>query len=388
MTMAAPVTLPIYADEFLLRQDMTFLNHGSFGACPRPVFDVYQAWQRELESQPVEFLGRRITDLIHAARARLATYLGSCPEDLVFVPNATAGINAVARSIPLQPGDEVLGTNHEYGAVDRTWRFVCGHRGARYIAQPLAIPVHSPDEIIEQLWAGVTDRTRVISVSHVTSWSALTFPVAEICARAREAGILTVIDGAHAPGQIKLDLPALDADFYTGNCHKWLCAPKGAGFLYARADRQHLIDPLIVSHGWESETPGASRFHDHYDWSGTHDPAAYLSVPAAIDFQSKRDWPHVQVACHRLVQSARERLSSLTGLAPISPDTPAWYGQMCTLPLPPGERIEFQARLWQEYQIEIPILHWQDQRFMRISIQAYNRPEDVDRLVAALGELL
>ncbi len=388
MATDSTLTLPVYADEFLLRRDVTFLNHGSFGACPRPVFSVYQEWQRELEAQPVDFLGRRMGDLLHAARARLATYLGTSSDELVFVPNATSGINVVARSLPLEPGDEILGTNHEYGAVDRTWRFVCRHRGARYINQPLALPINSPEKFLEQLWAGVTERTRVISISHITSFSALKFPVEEACRRAREAGILTVIDGAHVPGQIDLALDTLGADFYTGNCHKWLCAPKGAGFLYARVDMQHLLEPLVVSHGWESETPGASRFHDHFDWSGTHDPAAYLSIPAAIDFQAERDWPRVRAACHSLAKVARERIGAWTELPQICPDSTDWWGQMCTIPLPPGDARELHRRLWEEFRIEIPTMTWQNRRFIRVSIQAYNSPADVDHLLAALAELV
>src|SRR5262245_16903128 len=219
-------TLPVAAGEFLLRPEITFLNHGSFGACPRPVFEIFQAWQRELEAQPVEFLGRRISQLLAEARARLASYVGTQADHLVFVPNATYGVNVVARSLELQPGDEVLTTNHEYGAADRAWRFNCARRGVRYISRPIALPAECDEPIADQLWAGVTERTRVIFLSHITSPTALIFPVAEICRRARAAGIMTVVDGAHAPGQIDLDLEGMGVDFYSGNCHKWLCAPK------------------------------------------------------------------------------------------------------------------------------------------------------------------
>ena len=211
--------------HFLLRPAVAFLNHGSFGACPAPVFEAYQRWQRELEAQPAEFLGRRLqgsAGLLAQARARLARYVGTRPDDLVFVPNATHGMNIVARSFPLEPGDDVLATDHEYGAVERTWRFNCEQRGARYRAQPITLPVSGAEALVEQLWQGVTERTRAIVVSHIASPSALIFPVAEICRRAAAAGILTVVDGAHAPGHIDLALDALGADFYTGNCHKWL----------------------------------------------------------------------------------------------------------------------------------------------------------------------
>jgi isopenicillin-N epimerase len=208
-------------DEFLLRPEVVFLNHGSFGACPRPVFEEYGRWQRELEAQPVEFLGRRFPALMREAREKLAAYVGAQTDDLVFVPNATTGLNVVARSLPIEPGDEVLATNHEYGALDRTWRFVCGKRSAAYINQPVPLPLESPEQVVEAVWSGVTSRTRVLFLSHIPSPTALIFPVQELVRRARETGLWTVIDGAHAPGQIQLDLSVLEADFYAGNCHKW-----------------------------------------------------------------------------------------------------------------------------------------------------------------------
>jgi len=386
MPISSATRLPIDADQFLLRPGMTFLNHGSFGACPRPVFNTYQNWQRKLEEQPVEFLGRRINELLADARAPLAAYLGTHADHLVYVPNATYGVNIVARSLELQPGDQVLATNHEYGAADRAWRFVCRQRGATYINQPIALPLENADSFVEQLWAGVTERTRAIFMSHITSPTALILPIEEICRRAREVGILTVIDGAHAPGQIDLALDALGADFYTGNCHKWMNAPKSAGFLYARPERQPLLHPLIVSWGWESETPGSSPFIDYFEWRGTHDPAAYLSVPAALDFMAARDWPQVRAACHELLLEAERRISELTGLAPISaPDT---FVQMRTIPLPPCDLKVLKERLWDEYQIEVPMVGWGRGHYVRVSIQCYNGPNDVNRLVEGLKRLL
>ncbi|HLV98876.1 MAG TPA: aminotransferase class V-fold PLP-dependent enzyme [Ktedonobacterales bacterium] len=377
--------------EYLLREGITFLNHGSYGACPRPVFEVYQRWQRELAAQPVEFLGRRLHDLLGSAREALAAYVGTAADNLVFVPNATHGMNIVARSLRLEPGDEVLGTTHEYGAVERTWRFICGQAGAEYRSQPITLPVDNPETLIEQLWQGVTERTRVLVVSHITSPTALIFPIAAICRRAAAQGILTVIDGAHAPGQIDLALDTLGADFYTGNCHKWLCAPNGAGFLYARPERQALLQPLVVSWGWQARTPGPSPFQDFFGWTGTADPSAYLSVPAAIAFQTQHNWPQVRAACHALAGQARERIATLTSLEQICPDSPDWWAQMCTLPLPISHSAAGDAlkqRLWDEYQIEVPIVDWQDKWFVRVSIQAYDAPSDVDRLVDALSRLL
>ncbi|MGB0383724.1 MAG: aminotransferase class V-fold PLP-dependent enzyme [Ardenticatenaceae bacterium] len=379
---------PELAQDFLLRPDVTFLNHGSFGACPRPVFERYQAWQRELEAQPVEFLGRRLTGLLAEARARLAAYVGTDADNVVFVPNATKGTNIVARSLDLQPGDEVLGTNHEYGAAERTWRFVCRQRGARYLSQTISLPVDDPDAAVEQFWAGVTERTRVIFLSHITSPTALILPVEQICQRAKAAGILTVIDGAHAPGQIDLNLDQLGADFYTGNCHKWLCAPKGSGFLYAPPERQPLLQPLVVSWGWESRNPGPSPFIDYLEWVGTNDPAAYLSVPAAIDYQTQHNWHDVRRACHQLGRQIRHDIQTLTGQPHIAPDSQTWWMQLFALPIQTDNPAQLKERLWDEHQIEVPIITWEEHTFVRLSLQAYNAPQDGAKLLEALKQLL
>jgi isopenicillin-N epimerase len=371
---------------FLLRPDMVFLNHGSFGACPRPVFAVYQEWQRALESQPVEFLGRRWPGLLAEARAALGAYLGADAADLVFVPNATVAVNTVARSLRLAPRDEVLATDLEYGAVDHTWQYLCARAGATYVRQAIPLPAQTPDALVDALWQGVTPHTRVICVSHITSQTALILPVAEICRRARAAGILTVIDGAHVPGQLDLDLATLGADFYAGNCHKWLCAPKGAGFLYVRRDRQAMIDPLVVSWGWQED--GTASFVDRLEWTGTRDIAGYLTVPAAIAFQAEHDWPRRRGECHALLQDIRRRVNALTGLPPLCPDSPDWYGQLATMWLPPCDPLALQARLWDEARVEVPLGLAGTTPFIRVSIQAYNTPADGDALLAALETLL
>lgn len=375
-------------DLFLLRPGVVYLNHGSFGACPRPVFERYQAWQRELEAEPVEFLGRRFTALMRAARESLAAFVGADPDDLVFVPNATTGLNSVVRSLRLEPGDEVLATDHEYGALDRTWTFICEKRGARYVRRLLPLPIASAEEILDAVWSGVSDRTRVLFLSHVTSTTAVVLPVAELVRRARERGIVTVIDGAHAPGQIPLDLAALGADFYAGNCHKWMNAPKGSAFLYARRAMQPLLEPLVVSWGWRSDRPGPSRFVDEYEWQGTRDIAAYLTVPAAIEFMHEHDWPAVQRACHDLARAGRDRINAVTRLAPLTPAGDGWFGQMATVALPPCDHEALQRRLFDEFTIEIPTFSWNGGSYLRVSIQAYNDVSDVDALVHALSRLL
>ena len=386
--------------HFLLRPDVIFLNHGSFGACPRPVFETYQAWQLELEREPVEFLGRRFTELMRQAREALAAYVGAAPDELVYVPNATTGLNIVARSLPLLPRDEVLATDHEYGALDRTWRFVCGRRGARYINQPLPLPLESPEQVVETLWSAVTERTRVLFLSHITSPTALILPIAELVRRARQAGILTVIDGAHAPGQIPLDLAALGADFYSGNCHKWLCAPKGSAFLYARRTVQHLVQPLVVSWGWSDRPDGFDKpvrsFVDEQQWQGTRDPAAYLSVPAAIQFQAEHDWLRVRAECHEMLRAARRgieqltrnRVSSRNPVSWLCPDSPEWYAQMASFQLPPCDAAALQRRLYDEYHVEVPVVEWNGRQLVRVSVQGYNTREDIDSLLAAIEALL
>src|SRR5215212_3536412 len=375
-------------EQFLIRPDVTFLNHGSYGACPKPVFERYQAWQLELERQPVEFIGRRRVDLLREARTALASYLHADPDEVVYQSNVTQALNIVARSLPLAEGDEILSTDHEYGALDRTWRFVCQRTGARYVVQPLPSPLDDPEDVVAAVWAGVTPRTKVLFLSHITSPTAVILPIERLIVRAREAGIWTVIDGAHAPGQIPIDLHGLGVDFYGGNCHKWLCAPKGAGFLYARRELQPLLEPLVISWGWEARDPSGSPFVDEHEFQGTRDFAATLAVPDAIQFQAEHDWPRVREECHELAALARTEIAELTGLPPFTPDSPAWYAQLASIPLPPGDPLTLKRRLYDEYQIEIPIVEWADQRFVRISAQGYNTRADVGRLVDALAEIL
>jgi isopenicillin-N epimerase len=378
------------SDYFLLDPDVIFLNHGSYGATPKPVFEAYQKWQRRLEQQPVLFLGRELPHLLRESRAALGNYLNAEADDLVYIPNATHGVNIAARSLRLQPDDEVLTTDHEYGACDYTWGFVCERTGARYIHQHIPLPVHSGEAIVEQLWQGVTPRTKVIYLSHITSSTALRMPVEEICRRAREAGILTVIDAAHAPGQIPVDLRALGADIVFGNCHKWMLAPKGSAFLYVRRDVQRLIEPLVVSWGTHP-TPDiatGSRFIDILQWTGTKDPTAALAVPNAIQFMQDHAWDEVRCRCHALLRQAMERICDLTKLPPLYPLESDFYCQMGIAPLPASDLAVLKVRLYDQYKIEVPLIDWQGRHFLRISIQAYNSQQDVDALIAALKALL
>jgi isopenicillin-N epimerase len=365
-------------DLFLLDPDVVFLNHGSFGACPRPVFAEYQRLQRELELDPVEFLGlkRRFPALIEAARQDLAAYVGASASDLLLVPNATTAVNAVARSLELQPGDEIVATTHEYGGNQLLWRYTCERRGARYVEVDT-----TPAAAVDDLLGAFTPRTAALFFSHISSATALRFPVEELCARGREAGVLTIVDGAHAPGQIPLDLASLGADFYAGNCHKWLCAPKGAGFLYVRPEMQSLLEPLAVSWDWTED-----RWAERHRWTGTRDPSSYLAVPAAIAFQSDHEWDGVRTRCHTLAVRAERELTD-AGLTPLA-ETEREFLQMVTLQLPPCDAEELGLRLFQEHRIEVLAQTWRGVPLLRVSFQGYNDDTDLDALLTELPKLL
>jgi len=377
-------------EYFLLDPTLVFLNHGSFGATPKPVFEAYQNWQLRLERQPVLFLGRELPELLRKSRHALGNYLNAGPDDLIYIPNATHGVNIVAHSLQLGPDDEILTTDHEYGACDYTWDFVCAKTGAKYIRQLIPLPVSTEDEIVEQFWKGLTSKTKVVYLSHITSSTALRFPVEKICRRARSAGILSIIDAAHSPGQIPVDLQLLGADIVFGNAHKWMLAPKGAAFLYVRREIQGLINPLIVSWGTHP-TPDiatGSRFIDILQWTGTKDPAAALTVPNAIQFMKDHDWEYVRDQCHVLLRQAIGRICDLTELPPLYPLDSDFYSQMGIAPLPKSDLAMLKSLLYDDYQIEVPLTEWQDQQFIRISIQGYNTQADVDALVDALKILL
>jgi len=381
--------MPSLKSYFLLDPTVSFLNHGSFGATPKPVFKEYQRWQRELENQPVEFLGRRITELMADSRAALGGYLGTHGNNLIYTQNVTISLNIVARSLGLGSNDEVLATDHEYGAMDRTWRFLSKEHGFKYINRHIKLPLITEDDFVDEFWQGVTPNTRVIFLSHITSPTAIIFPVKEIVRRARKAGILTVIDGAHVAGQLPLQLDSLGADFYGGNLHKWLCAPKGAGFLYARPEVQHLLKPLVVSWGYESEYPSGSDFVDHHEWWGTRDMSAFLSVPAAIQFLDEHNWDEVRESCHQLAAYAQNAICELTGLAPLHPQTDVWFRQMAAAPLPAdADVLALKNQLYDKYRIEVPVHEWNGYKLIRVSVQGYNTKKDIEKLIHALSTLL
>jgi len=323
------------------------------------------------------------------AREKLAAYLHTEADNIVYFPNPTTAINMVARSLDLEAGDQILTTDHEYGAMDRTWRYICSKSGAVYKKLPIQIPVTNHADFVETFMAGITPQTRVIFISHITSPTALIFPVAEICQQAKEAGIICIVDGAHAPGQIPVDLNSIGADIYTGACHKWLCAPKGSAFLYADPEIQPLLEPLVVSWGYEAEVPGPSQFIDYHEWQGTRDLSAFLSVPRAIQFQEENQWEEVHQRCYQLAQDAHQKINALTNMEPISPNNNEWNAQMVSLRLPIStDPDKLKERLYGEFHIEIPVFLWNGIPIIRISFQAYNNQADLDSLLIALQELL
>ncbi|MGV8955371.1 MAG: aminotransferase class V-fold PLP-dependent enzyme [Cypionkella sp.] len=383
------------ARQFLIRDDVVFLNHGSFGACPRPVFAAYQEWQLELERQPVEFLGRKLTDNMRGPREALAAELGTGADNLVGLTNATLGLNIVAQSLDLKPGDQILTTDHEYSALEKTWAYVCRKTGAEVVSVSIPLPLTTADQFTNALIAGMTERTKVLFLSHITSPTALLFPVEAAIGEARKRGIWSVIDGAHTPGHIQLDLEAIGADFYAGNCHKWMMAPKGSAFLYARPEMQGLLNPLVISHGWtaQSKAPGAkgafgnSPFIDEIEMQGTRDPAAWLAVTAALDYRRDNDWWAVAAHCQALAQDTARRLADITGLAPLgSPEFSA--PQMVAMPIPDCDVDWLKVALLEQFGIEIPVFRWQDRCIVRVSVQGYNSKPQMDLLIAALSQLL
>jgi isopenicillin-N epimerase len=373
--------------QFLLDPSITFLNHGSFGATPKPVFKEYQRWQRELEHQPVEFLGRRHNDLMLASREVLAKYLSTRAENLIYTQNATIALNIVARSLKLSEGDEVLSTNHEYGAMDRMWRFLSKECGFTYINQPVELT--SQDDFVKSFLQGITPNTKVIFLSHIASSTATIFPIEKILQHAKTKNIITIIDGAHVPGQLNLNLDSLDVYFYAGNLHKWLCAPKGAGFLYANPKAQNLLKPLIVSWGYESMTPSKSTFIDHHEWVGTRDVAAFLTVPKAIQFQQEHDWDRVRGACHQLVVETWYQIHQVTKQTQLHSDPETWFAQMAVASLPvDADIVLLKQKLYDEYRIEIPVIEWNKNKLIRLSLQGYNSKRDTNRLIHALKKLI
>lgn len=373
---------------FLLDPKVTFLNFGSFGACPSPVFEDYQKWQRELESAPVRFIKYNGPEYLRQSREVLANYIQCDPDDVVYVPNPTYASNIVAKSLWLKPGDEILTTNLEYGAIDKTWEYYCRKSKAKIVRQKMTLPVISKEAFIEQFFEGLTDRTVAVFLSHITSSTGLIFPVKEICAIAKEKGLLTYIDGAHAPGQIPVSIKELKADFYTGACHKWMMTPKGSSFLYMNKELQHKFDPLVISWGYESSSPSHSVFLDYHQMQGTRDFSAFLTIPSAVKFMEDNNWQEVSARCRSMIKENAGWFCNLLGSAPLAPLTDDFFAQMMSLPIKTNQPEKLSNRLFEKYNIEVPVMPHGEDVFLRVSIQGFNDQNDLDKLHAALEEIV
>ena len=375
-------------DQFLLREDITFLNFGSFGACPKPIFEDYQNWQRILEMEPVQFITVDGYEYLKTSRKALANYINCQEKNLVFVTNPTFAINILAKCLQLSPGDEILSTNLEYGAMDRTWEYYCEKSGANYIKQKITLPLADKQTFIRDFFEGFTSKTKVVFISQITSSTALILPVKEICEEAKRRGVITIVDGAHVPGHIELDLQELEADFYTGACHKWMMAPKGASFLYAHKSVQHLCDPLVVSWGYKAAKPSDSTFLDYHQMIGTRDFSAFLTIPTCIAFMQENNWTSVAKQCHETVLANAAQFFQLLGTQPICPLTSEWIGQMISIPIHTKEPELLQRKLFKEYHIEIPIMRQGEDIYMRYSINAFNSVQDLETLHKALTDIM
>jgi isopenicillin-N epimerase len=374
--------------QFLLNPEITFLNFGSFGSCPKPIFDDYQKWQLEMEQEPVQFMTVKGSIYLKAAREALGTYINCQADDLVFVPNPSYAVNIVSKSLNLKPGDEILSTNLEYGACDKAWNFICKKTGANYIRQQIQLPLVSKEQFIDDFFKGLSPKTKLVFLGQITSTTALILPVKEICEIAKQKGILTFIDGAHVPGHIPLNLSELKADMYTGACHKWMLAPKGTSFLYVKKEFQHLLDPLVVSWGYDSAAPSHSQFLDYHQMQGTRDFTGPLTMPVAIQFMKENNWEHVSAWCKNLVRENAQRFCKLLGSQALCPITEEFLGQMFSIPINCSEPEKLQRLLYERYKIEIPVMRLDNKIFIRYSINAMNSQEDLDRLYAALKEIL
>ena len=393
--------MSVAQDVWLLDPEISFLNHGSFGSTPREVLEFQQQLQLRMERRPMGFLVRELEGELDKAREHLAGFLGVNASELVFVRNATAGVNAVLRSLKLAPGDELLTTNHEYNASRNALEFVAARSGAQVVIADVPFPLSSESEIVDAILSATTERTRIVLIDHVTSQTGLVFPLEKLVAEMNVRGIDTLVDGAHGPGMLDLDIDAIGAAWYTGNCHKWICAPKGAAFLWSREDRLEEIRPISISHGANSRRSDRSRYHIEFDWVGTDDPTAVLAIPRALDFMGKLlpgGWSELRRRNHELVVEARDILCEALEIEKPAPDS--MLGSLAAVPLPDGRNNSgvvpalygdpLQDRLLFAHHIEVPVVAWPSppHRLIRVSAQIYNSREQYEHLGEALKEEL
>jgi isopenicillin-N epimerase len=391
----------IWRRYWWLDSEIAFLNHGSFGACPLPVLEAQQRFREQLEREPLRFFMREYEVLLDGARRALAAFVGADAEELAFVPNATTGVNAVLRSLSFNPNDELLTTNLEYNACRNALDFVASRTGAKVVVAQVPFPLESPQQVVEAVLGRVSSRTRLALLDSVTSKTGLVMPIQALVSQLADAGIETLVDGAHALGMVPLNLHEIGAAYYTGNCHKWLCAPKGAAFLYVRREKQAEIRPLTISHGANSRRRDKSRFQLEFDWTGTADPTAYLCIPEAIRFLGSLlpgGWAELMAQNRTKALMARQLLCEALDVPPPCPEE--MVGAMAVVPLPDalffaeesGQVRQWpvlQDILWERFQIEVPVNEWGEpfKQMLRVSAQVYNSREQYEYLAASLLQL-
>jgi len=372
---------------FNLNPEIIHLNHGSFGACPRPIFETYQNFQTQLERDPVSFIKEEGPALLEKSKSSLATYLHANAQDIIYVPNPTTAMNTVIKNLELNQGDEILSTNQEYGAIENTWEYYCNQKNAKFVKAEIPMPFNSKEEFLEVFWNSYSEKTRYVFLSHCTSTTATIFPIKEICKKAHELGLITIIDGAHIPGHIDFNLKTLGADIYTGALHKWLLAPKGSSFLFVTSKLQKQMDPLIVSWGYDPKKKSASYFQDYHQFNGTRDFSAYLCTPACLKFFDDNDWEDKKKECRDILREAIPEFSDILNSGLTCPANEQFLGQMLSFPIKHDNSDELQSLLRNKYKISIPIMTSPLGTFLRISYQAYNKKEDLSALNQALREI-
>lgn len=379
-----------------LSEEVVFLNHGSFGACPRVVMEAQSRLREEMEAGPVQFLARRYDGRLDEARKVLAQFLGADAGNLAFVTNSTTGVNAVVRSLDFQPGDEILTTDLDYNACRNVLLEAAGKSGAKVVVARAPFPLEHEDQVVEAILAAVTERTRLAMIDHVTSNSGLIFPLERIVRELEARGVDTLVDGAHGPGMLELDLETLGAAYYTGNLHKWVCAPKGAAFLWVRPDKQEGIQPAVISHGNNRERPGHTAFQNRFDWPATQDPTAWFCAAEAIRWLGEflpGGWPEVRGHHHERVIAARRMLCERLGISPPCPES--MIGSMTTLPMPgrladvagEGDADPIYQRLFEEFGIELHVVRFGGRRWFRISAHLHNSSDEYRYLAEVLERM-
>jgi len=373
-------------DQYLLNNNIIFLNHGSFGACPKAVFNKYQQWQSLIESQPVQYFSNDIYNYLSKSRKDLSTFISCDADDIIFIQNPTTAINLIIRSLKFDENHEVLTSNHEYGAMIRAWSWFSKDKKYNLIENNLSVPFTTKSSFVDDFWKGVNTNTKIIFISHITSPTAIIFPIEEICQRARNEGIMTIIDGAHAPGQIDLHISNFNPDIYIGACHKWLSAPKGSSFMYVKKEIQNLIDPLIVSWGNEVDT-SASPFIYENQYQGTRDFSPFLSVSSAINFQKNNNWDIVKKRCKDLTKQTLISLQEILKTDLLCPVDDDWVAQMASIQIPVKDSSNIKNILLSKYRIEIPIFEWGNNNMLRFSFNAYNDENDSNALIDAIKDI-